>query len=83
MRDRMIGAGFTALGATGLHRLAAPYLRGLGAILMFHHVRPHVRQAVAPNAMLEITPEGRALTRIIASAFDAHTPEGARYSQAS
>jgi oxygen-independent coproporphyrinogen-3 oxidase len=35
------------------------------------------------NDTLEIAPEGRALTRIIASAFDAHTPEGARYSQAS
>ncbi|MBY6135551.1 oxygen-independent coproporphyrinogen III oxidase [Nocardioides marinus] len=32
---------------------------------------------------LEILPEGRPLTRIIASAFDAHTPEGVRYSQAS
>lgn len=32
---------------------------------------------------LRIRPEGRALTRIIASAFDAHVPEGARYSRAS
>mgnify|MGYP003675346279 CR=1 FL=1 len=32
---------------------------------------------------LAILPEGRPLTRIIASAFDAHVPEGARYSQAS
>lgn len=32
---------------------------------------------------LTIAPEGRALTRIIASAFDAHVPEGIRYSQAS
>jgi oxygen-independent coproporphyrinogen-3 oxidase len=32
---------------------------------------------------LEIAPEGRALTRIIASAFDAHVPEGVRYSRAS
>ena len=66
MRDRMIGAGFAALGATGLHRLAAPYLRGLGAILMFHHVRPAVRQEVAPNGMLEITPDflDAALTRL-------------------
>ncbi|NVO25371.1 oxygen-independent coproporphyrinogen III oxidase [Donghicola mangrovi] len=32
---------------------------------------------------LAIHPEGRALTRIIASAFDAYTDTGARYSQAS
>ena len=32
---------------------------------------------------LEILAEGRPLTRIIASAFDARTPVGARYSQAS
>ena len=32
---------------------------------------------------LSIRPEARALTRIIASHFDAHVPEGARYSQAS
>ncbi len=32
---------------------------------------------------LEIAPAGRPLTRIIASAFDAHVPDGMRYSQAS
>ena len=32
---------------------------------------------------LEIVPEGRPLTRIIASSFDAHVPEGVRYSRAS
>ena len=32
---------------------------------------------------LEILPEGRPLTRIIASGFDAHMPEGVRYSRAS
>ncbi len=32
---------------------------------------------------LTIQPDGRPLTRIVASAFDAHVPEGARYSRAS
>ncbi|WP_323776997.1 oxygen-independent coproporphyrinogen III oxidase [Leisingera sp.] len=32
---------------------------------------------------LEILPDGRPLTRIIASCFDAHAPEGVRYSRAS
>ncbi len=35
------------------------------------------------GAALTILPQGRPLTRIIASAFDAHEPEGARYSLAS
>ena len=32
---------------------------------------------------LEILPDGRALTRIMASCLDAHQPEGVRYSRAS
>jgi oxygen-independent coproporphyrinogen-3 oxidase len=35
------------------------------------------------GAGLRILPEGRPLARIIASAFDAHVPDGVRYSQAS
>lgn len=35
------------------------------------------------DSRLEILPAGRSLTRIIASAFDAHVPEGVRYSRAS
>ncbi|WP_375174983.1 oxygen-independent coproporphyrinogen III oxidase [Pseudooceanicola sp.] len=35
------------------------------------------------DTALEIRPTGRPLTRIIASAFDAHVPDGVRYSQAS
>jgi peptidoglycan/xylan/chitin deacetylase (PgdA/CDA1 family) len=37
-------------------RAAAPLTRGLGAILMFHHVRPWVDRDFAPNRGLEITP---------------------------
>ena len=71
MRDRIIGAGFAALGATGLHRLAAPRLRGIGALLMLHHVRPRVARDFAPNAMLEITPDflDAALTRLRALGY--------------
>lgn len=56
LRARALGAGLRALGASGLPRLAAPYARGLGAILMFHHVRPWVERGFAPNRGLEITP---------------------------
>ena len=56
-RRRLIGAGLGLLGASGLPRLAAPMTSGLGAILMFHHVRPWAGGAFAPNRGLEITPE--------------------------
>ena len=53
----LIGAGFAVIGSTGLHRLVPGGLRGLGAILMFHHVRPALGDAFQPNGLLEITPE--------------------------
>jgi peptidoglycan/xylan/chitin deacetylase (PgdA/CDA1 family) len=56
-RNRLIGAGFGVLGATGVHRLAAPLTRGCGAILTFHHVRPDRGRAFAPNKLLEVTPK--------------------------
>ena len=39
--------------------------------------------AQEPDGGLSIRPEGRPLTRMIASLLDAHAPEGTRYSQAS
>lgn len=56
-KHRLIGAGLAACRATGLARAAEPWTRGLGAILMFHHVRPWRARAYAPNRELEITPE--------------------------
>ncbi|QGM99249.1 polysaccharide deacetylase family protein [Methylocystis parvus] len=56
-RERAIGAGMRLFQASGAHRLAAPFTRGLGAILMFHRVRPNPGEAFAPNAGLEITPD--------------------------
>jgi peptidoglycan/xylan/chitin deacetylase (PgdA/CDA1 family) len=67
----MIASGFSLFRLTGLHRLAAPYTRGLGAILMFHRVRPDQGQEFAPNKLLEITPEflDRVLARLKALGF--------------
>ncbi len=67
----MIASGFSLFRLTGLHRLAAPYTRGLGAILMFHRVRPDKAQDFAPNGLLEITPDflDRVLSRLRALGF--------------
>jgi peptidoglycan/xylan/chitin deacetylase (PgdA/CDA1 family) len=55
-RELAIDAGMRLFQASGAHRLAAPFTAGLGAILMFHRVRPDAGDAFAPNAGLEITP---------------------------
>ncbi len=41
--------------ASGAHRLAEPYTRGLGAILTFHRVRHRLERGFAPNQSLEIS----------------------------
>lgn len=56
LRNRVITTGLRTMEATGLHRLAAPFLRGTAVVLMFHHVRPAGTDAFAPNAGLEVTP---------------------------
>ncbi len=50
-------AAFAAMAATGAHRLAGAGLRGRGAILMLHHVRPWEERGFAPNRLLEVTPD--------------------------
>lgn len=59
LRRRLIGWGLGFFGATGAHRLAAPFTRGPGAILMLHRVAagPPGRPGYAPNAGLTITPD--------------------------
>jgi len=71
-KNRIISAGFTMFRATGLHRLAAAFTRGIGAILMFHQVRPWVERDFAPNRLLEITPEflDAVLTRLRSLGFE-------------
>jgi len=67
----VIDLGFRMFGATGLHRLAARYTQGMGAILMFHRVRAAPRGEFAPNGGLEITPEflDRLLIRLKAQGY--------------
>jgi peptidoglycan/xylan/chitin deacetylase (PgdA/CDA1 family) len=56
----------STMAGTGLHRLFAPVSRGIGAIVMLHHVRPWVPRGFSPNRLLEITPEF--LDRVLRSA---------------
>jgi len=71
-KHRLIAAGFSMFEATKLHRLVEPWTRGQGAILMFHHVRPWIERAYAPNRLLEITPDflDAVLTRVRVVGFD-------------
>ena len=78
-RGGAIDLGFRVFGATGLHRLAARFTQGLGAILMFHRVRAAGASAFAPNRGLEITPEflDALLGRLRARSFDIVDLDGA------
>ena len=79
MKQQVIGAGFAVFRATRLHRPLAPWTRGLGAILMLHHVRPWGGDDFAPNRLLEIEPGflDAALTRIKALGYDLVTMDAA------
>ena len=50
---------------SGAHLALRPWLGGVGAILMLHHVRPPRRDAFQPNRLLEVTPQF--LDRVLAS----------------
>jgi peptidoglycan/xylan/chitin deacetylase (PgdA/CDA1 family) len=56
VRKRLIRTAFEALYFSGAHVLLSPLCRGVGAVLMFHHVRPSRPDEFQPNRMLEITP---------------------------
>lgn len=56
-RQTAIDAGLKFFRASGAHRLAERYTQGLGAILMFHRVRPRPQQDFEPNRGLEVSPQ--------------------------
>lgn len=56
-KHSIISAGFRAIAVSRADRWLAPVARGIGAILMFHHVRPAREGSFQPNRLLEITPE--------------------------
>lgn len=55
-RHGVIDMGFRAFAATRLHRLAAPFTQGLGAILTFHRVAETPQDEFDPQAGLRIAP---------------------------
>lgn len=56
MKSAIIRSGFDTLYFSGAHRLLRPFLQGVGAILMLHHVRPPRPDEFQPNQLLEVSP---------------------------
>jgi peptidoglycan/xylan/chitin deacetylase (PgdA/CDA1 family) len=72
VKHRVYRVALSALALTGAARLAAPRTRGLGAILMAHHVRPTAARSFDPNRILEITPQflDQVLTHVKRRGYD-------------
>ncbi|MDE2579909.1 MAG: polysaccharide deacetylase family protein [Hyphomicrobiales bacterium] len=56
LKASAIELGMRAFRTTALHKAAAPFTRGRGALLMLHRVRPAPADSFLPNRGLEITP---------------------------
>ena len=56
IKEMIIRGGLESLYFTGAHVLLRPFVGGVGAILMLHHVRPPRPERFQPNRALEITP---------------------------
>lgn len=56
LKNTIIRGGLETLYFSGAHHLLRPWLGGVGAVLMLHHVRPPRFHGFAPNRHLEVTP---------------------------
>jgi peptidoglycan/xylan/chitin deacetylase (PgdA/CDA1 family) len=56
-KKAIIRTGLETLYFSGAHMLMQPFVGGVGAILMLHHVRPARNDRFQPNRLLEITPQ--------------------------
>jgi peptidoglycan/xylan/chitin deacetylase (PgdA/CDA1 family) len=56
LKHNVIRTGLEALYFTGAHMVMRPFVGGIGAILMLHHVRPPRQDRFQPNRLLEVTP---------------------------
>jgi peptidoglycan/xylan/chitin deacetylase (PgdA/CDA1 family) len=57
VKATILRSGLNALYYSGAHMAAGSLFRGIGAILMLHHVRPGPRAAFSANRILEVTPQ--------------------------
>jgi peptidoglycan/xylan/chitin deacetylase (PgdA/CDA1 family) len=57
VKHTIVRLGLETLYFSGAHVLMRPFVGGLGAILMLHHVRPARRDRFQPNKQLEVTPD--------------------------
>ena len=57
VKHTIVRLGLETLYFSGAHVLLRPFVGGVGAILMLHHVRPARRDRFQPNRQLEVTPE--------------------------
>ena len=54
---RLFRTALSTLYYAGVHKLAGPFTRGIGQILMLHHVRPETAgPRFSPNRLLSVTP---------------------------
>jgi peptidoglycan/xylan/chitin deacetylase (PgdA/CDA1 family) len=65
IKETIIRSGLESLYFTGAHVVLRPFVGGVGAILMLHHVRPPRPGRFQPNRRLEVTP--RFLARLVKS----------------
>ena len=70
LKQTIIRGGLESLYFTGAHIALRPFVRGVGAILTLHHVRPPRPGRFQPNHLLEVTP--RFLTRVVSASICAH-----------
>src|SRR3977135_1411696 len=56
LKATIVRTGLEALYFSGAHILMRPFVSGVGAILMLHHVRPARTDRFQPNRQLEVTP---------------------------
>jgi len=55
-KTTIVRTGLETLYFSGAHKFMRPFVGGVGAILMLHHVRPPRSDAFQPNRQLEVTP---------------------------
>jgi len=71
-RTTFLKAMLSALHYSGADAMIAPLTRGIGAILMLHHVGPQKPSSFEPNRILKVTPDflEQVITQVIASGFE-------------